>query len=72
MKDYSSENYLFVEIQFFLNHICNFAVAFIQVLTHFFKMQLQSLRSQTKQTVENKHQKCEHLTRWCKVIDDKQ
>ena len=35
-------------------------------------MQLQSLRSQTQQTVKNKHQKCEHLTRWCKVIDDKQ
>ena len=35
-------------------------------------MQLQSLRNQTKQTVENKHLKCEHLTRWCKIIGDKQ
>ena len=35
-------------------------------------MQLQSLRSQTKLTVENKQQKCEHLTHMCKIIDDKQ
>ena len=35
-------------------------------------MQLQSLRSQTKQTAENKHQKYKQLTCWCKVLADKQ